>query len=84
VEEVIGIPTISTHTLPLRVFCDYIRELTGAMVALLLIEPKCADFGEGLTPEVAEAAARVETALLHCLPERANNPEQGYLTNPSP
>ncbi|MCE5296727.1 MAG: hydrogenase maturation protease [Euryarchaeota archaeon] len=67
VEEVIGIPTISTHTLPLRVFCDYVEQLTGAKIALILIEPKIADFGEGLTPEVAAAAIEVEIALLNSM-----------------
>jgi hydrogenase 3 maturation protease len=67
-EEVTNVPTISTHTLPLRVFCEYVRKLTGARIALLLIEPKNVDFGEGLTQEVDAAAARVETALRDSLP----------------
>jgi hydrogenase 3 maturation protease len=67
-EEVMNVPTISTHTLPLRVFCDYVFKLSGARIALLLIEPKNVDFGEGLTPEVEAAAVRVETALLDLLP----------------
>ena len=67
-EEVMDVPTISTHTLPLRVFCDYVRHLTGARIALLLIEPKNVDFGEGLTPEIEETAIRVEAALLESLP----------------
>ena len=67
-EEVMNVPTISTHTLPLRVFCDYVRTLTGAKIALLLIEPKNVDFGEGLTLDVEGAATRVEIALLDNLP----------------
>jgi hydrogenase 3 maturation protease len=67
-EEVTNVPTISTHTLPLKVFCEYVRQLTGAKIALLLIEPKNVDFGEGLTPEVEAAAAKVEAALLDNLP----------------
>lgn len=67
-EEVMNVPTISTHTLPLRVFCEYVQKLTGARIALLLIEPKNVDFGEGLTPEVDAAAVRVGTALLNDLP----------------
>ncbi len=67
-EEVVNVPSISTHTLPLRVFCDYVSTLTGARIALLLIEPKNVDFGEGLTPEVEAAAVRVERALLNNLP----------------
>jgi hydrogenase 3 maturation protease len=67
-EEVMNVPTISTHTLPLRVFCDYVIKLTGARIALLLIEPRNVGFGEGLTPEVEAAAARVEAALIKDLP----------------
>ena len=67
-EEVMNVPTISTHTLPLRVFCEYVRTLTGARIALILIEPKNVDFGEGLTEEVEAAAVRVEAALGHSFP----------------
>jgi hydrogenase 3 maturation protease len=67
-EEVMNVPTISTHTLPLRVFCEYVRGLTGAKIALLLIEPKNVDFGEGLTPEIEDAAARVRVSLQKNLP----------------
>ncbi len=34
VEEVADVPSISTHTLPLRVFSDYVGMLTGARIAL--------------------------------------------------
>ncbi len=67
-EEVMNVTTISTHTLPLRVFCEYVRKLTGARIALLLIEPKNVDFGEGLTPEIEATAARVESTLRVTLP----------------
>ena len=67
-EEVMNVPTISTHTMPLRVFCDYVRSMTGARIGLLLIEPRNVDFGEGLTSEVESAALRVEKALLSDLP----------------
>jgi hydrogenase 3 maturation protease len=67
-EEVANVPTISTHTLPLRVFCEYVKKLTGARIALLLIEPKNVDFGEGLTPEVEAASIRIGTALRKSLP----------------
>jgi hydrogenase 3 maturation protease len=68
VEEVADVPSISTHTLPLRVFSDYVGMLTGARIALLLIEPKCMDFGDVMSEVVEEAAARVENALLSNLP----------------
>ncbi len=67
-EEVINVPSISTHTLPLRVFCEYVKRLTGAKIALVLIEPKNVEFGEGLSEEVEEGATRVEAAILSSLP----------------
>ena len=62
-EKVTNFPPLSTHMLPLRVFCDYITQLTNARIALLLIEPNKTEFGEGMTSEV-EAAAKKITALL--------------------
>lgn len=66
--EVMNVPTISSHTLPLRIFCEYVQLLTGASIALILIEPRKTDFGEGMTSEVQEAAERVKVALQACLP----------------
>jgi hydrogenase 3 maturation protease len=62
-EEVANFPAITTHMLPLRVFCDYIKEATGAKIGLLLIEPKSMNFGEGLSVEVEEAAQRIVAML---------------------
>lgn len=67
-EKVTNIPSISTHTLPIRVFCDYISQLTKTKIALLLIEPESTEFGEGLTPEVASSAERIVKTLLSVLP----------------
>ena len=50
---------VTTHLLPLRIFCEYIKQATGAKIASLLIEPKSMEFGEGLTEEVQAAAERV-------------------------
>jgi len=61
-------PAISTHALPLRIFCDYLAETTKAKIGLLLIEPKQADFGEGLTPEVEASAKKIVDLLLELLP----------------
>lgn len=68
VEEVVNSTSISTHTLPLRVFCEYVFTLTGAKIALLLIEPLETDFGEGLSPGLQKAAERVVRALSDALP----------------
>lgn len=68
VEEVVNSTSISTHTLPLRVFCEYVFTLTGAKIALLLIEPLETDFGEGLSTELHKAAERVFKVLVELLP----------------
>lgn len=63
-EKVTDFPAISTHMLPLRVFCEYITQLAKAKIALLLIEPCNTAFGEDLTPEVQEAATKITAFLL--------------------
>jgi hydrogenase 3 maturation protease len=68
VEKLTNLPSISTHTLPLRVFCDYINQMAKTKIALLLIEPKNTEFGEGLSSEVAFSAHRIVGLLLKILP----------------
>ena len=60
--------SISTHTLPLRIFCDYLTETTGAKIALLAIQPRDTSFGEGLTPQLKQAAKKLAATLLKLLP----------------
>lgn len=66
-EQVTDFPAVTTHQLPLRVFCEYITKMTGAKIALLLIEPKNVAFGEGLTPEVQEVAEKITEILLELI-----------------
>jgi len=63
-EQLATFPAFSTHALPLRIFCEYLSKTTKAEIALLLVEPKKADFGEGLTPEVEASARDIVGALL--------------------
>ena len=65
-EKIVDYSAISTHMLPLRIFCEYVKEATGAKIGLLLVEPKCMEFGEGLSVEV-EAAAESLTKILQSL-----------------
>jgi hydrogenase 3 maturation protease len=65
--KVVNVPAITTHMLPLRVFCDYITELSKARLALLLVQPRDVDFGEGLSEEVAHSAGRIVETLLKIL-----------------
>ena len=60
--------SISTHTLPLRIFCDYLTQTTGAKIALLIIQPMDASFGEGLTPKLEQAATNLTNMLQKLLP----------------
>jgi hydrogenase 3 maturation protease len=66
-EKIASYSAITTHLLPLRIFCDYVEEATGAKIALLLIEPKSMEFGEGLTAEVEAAAAQLTKMLANLL-----------------
>jgi hydrogenase 3 maturation protease len=66
-EKISDFPAITTHVLPLRIFCEYVKQATGAKIALLLIEPKSMEFGEGLTAEIQEAAEKVTKILLELL-----------------
>jgi hydrogenase 3 maturation protease len=67
-ERLAAFPAYSTHALPLRVFCEYINRATKAKIALLLMEPKKADFGEGLTSEVETSAQKIVDILFRVLP----------------
>lgn len=59
---------ISTHALPLQIFCEYLAKTTGAKIALLVIQPKDTSFGEGLTAELKEAAKHLTGLLSNFLP----------------
>ncbi|MEM2104957.1 MAG: hydrogenase 3 maturation endopeptidase HyCI [Candidatus Bathyarchaeia archaeon] len=63
-EQLKNFPAYTTHMLPLRIFCEYLAKTTKAKIALLLIEPKKTDFGEGLTPEIEASAQDVAGAVL--------------------
>jgi hydrogenase 3 maturation protease len=66
-EKISDFPAITTHVLPLRIFCEYVKQATGAKIALLLIEPKSMEFGEGLTLEVHVAAEKITKILVELL-----------------
>ena len=66
-EQVTDFPAVTTHVLPLRIFCEYIMKMTDAKIALLLIEPENVEFGEGLTPEVQEISKKITEMLRELL-----------------
>jgi len=59
---------ISTHALPLQIFCEYLARTTCAEIALLAIQPRDASFGEGLTVELEKTAKHLTNFLLKVLP----------------
>ena len=66
-EAVVNVSAISTHVLPLRIFCEYVKKTTGAKIALLLVEPKSFELWGELSPEVEAAAERITKVLLGLL-----------------
>ncbi len=56
--DLLGV-TVSTHALPIHIFCTYLAQVTYAKIALLLIQPKNADFGEELSTEIEKAVTRI-------------------------
>jgi len=60
--------SISTHTLPLRIFCDYLNQTTAAKICLLIIQPLDTSFGEGLTKTLKNATTNLTTLLQKFLP----------------
>ena len=66
-EKVKNYSAITTHLLPLRVFCEFVKQATGAKIGLLLIEPGSIEFGEGLTVEVDMAAKQLTEIFVKLL-----------------
>ncbi len=67
VKQLAMYPAISTHALPLRIFCELVEEMTRAKIALLAIQPKDVDFGEGLSPELEKTANQITRILIGIL-----------------
>jgi len=74
--EELPVETVSTHLLPLRIFCEYVRETVGAKVALLCVQPKDTDFGEGMTEELVAAAEGLAETLCRVLQDLCGGREE--------
>lgn len=70
VNEVAAFSAVSSHMLPLRLFCEYVEKSTGAKIRLLLVEPKSMGFGESLTPELQMASGLLTELLIRVLTPR--------------
>jgi hydrogenase 3 maturation protease len=66
-KQIINFSPITSHTLPLRIFCELIEKMTEAKIALLLIEPKNTDFGEKLSVEAKDAKELIVKLLTKLL-----------------
>jgi len=58
---------ISTHKLPLTVLSDFLEGTLGSGVRLVGIQPRSVYFGEEMTPELQDAAARLADTLCMAL-----------------
>jgi len=56
--------SISTHTLPLNVFAEFVKKETGSKIKILAVQPKDLEFGEGLTDEVARTVEKLTSILI--------------------
>ena len=59
---------ISTHTLPLAIFCEYLARTTKAKMGLLVIQPGDTSFGESLSPALEQTATQLGALLSRLLP----------------
>ena len=69
--DFLGPPTtpISTHALPLKVFCDYLQDVTHASIAFIIIQPQNTDLGEELSANVKRTVEKLTYVLLKALPQ---------------
>jgi hydrogenase 3 maturation protease len=67
-DQMANLQSISTHALPLQIFCRYLQETTGAQINILAIQPEDTSFGEGLTEKVENAAKHLGHLLSEILP----------------
>lgn len=61
--KMIANATVSTHSLPLNIFIDYIKKSICERVALLGIQGVDISLGEGLTPDVERGAGLIAEAI---------------------
>ncbi|MCW3981059.1 MAG: hydrogenase maturation protease [Candidatus Bathyarchaeota archaeon] len=64
---------VSTHALPLKLFCGYLERMIQAEIGLLIVQPENTDFGEGLSEAVSRAAEKLKKILLEILAHQKEN-----------
>jgi len=60
--------TVSSHMLPLQVFCAYLEKAINAKILMLVVQPKDTEIGEALTKELTSAANKTADFLIELLP----------------
>ncbi|UCE95945.1 MAG: hydrogenase maturation peptidase HycI [Candidatus Bathyarchaeota archaeon] len=58
---------ISTHALPLKIFCSYLEKTLSAKIAFIIIQPEKTEFGEGLSLKVEKTAQKLQQILIEIL-----------------
>ncbi len=58
---------ISTHVLPLTLFCRFVKKNIGAKIMILGIQPKCTEFGEGMSVDLRKAAKEISQILMEII-----------------
>ena len=59
---------ISSHMLPLQLFCAYLERAINVKILMLIVQPKDTETGEGLTRELTNAAEKTADFLVKILP----------------
>ncbi len=58
---------VSSHMLPLQVFCAYLEKALNAKFIMLVIQPKNTEIGEGLTKELTKSSRDIADFLVEIL-----------------
>jgi hydrogenase 3 maturation protease len=59
---------VSSHMLPLQVFCAYLEKAINVKILMLIVQPKDTEMGEGLTRELINASRKTADFLIRTLP----------------
>ena len=64
-EDDLQTQSLSTHNVSLKTFVGFLRaDLPDLKVKVVAVQPKAASFGEGLSPEVAQAVEELCTNFI--------------------
>jgi hydrogenase 3 maturation protease len=69
-KKIINFRSISTHKLPLSIFCALLAKETKAKISLILIEPENLDLGEKITQKVQSSAEGITNLLKKIFPKK--------------